>query len=905
MSCRVVLVGLLLGVCKVGRTQADTVVLAGFGAQAGATNGSSSARTEATLPLSACTAAVSQHVVVKVSPQLLQLDHDAVRRAHAAVTMLLAPETCSRLLPGAATKGASHVFTLVFEVGYLRPESILPAQCGDSIVSTAQTAAINNEGFVGFVNHTDATVTVRTTAAAGVLLAAGRLVREMDLQYATAQLPATFCVAQSPAAPTRSHQMGFYFGSRQSDFEQFVRELAVFGTNQIEFAHFGWATGVLKASRVASAVGVEAEASAATAATCSGSNTTELLAWVEYLDTIGLNVSLWWPMNLYTVDNGTKMDTLFADMKRLDSLFIPGGDGGLVLPPAEMLGVVAKMAGILRRHHPGATVWVSGQEYSQANLTALMALAGDREHKGFLSGLVYGPHERVPLAVFDAMAPPTLPVRLYPDLCHTKSAQFEVARWDHALAFTHGRLAVAPRPAAFAGIVNQRLNATFRAHQAHAGFGAYSEGLSDDLNKCVWSGLYSDPDIDLRDLIGHYAKLYLVSSSCCSGRSSNAGAPDHGQSTTSRGHNQLQRDTHNKNLVDLAVDALYSLEQNWHGPVADNMAVSQSLALFSTLVQEGGTDPKHANWRFQAYLYRAYYDAFVQARAVAERAVLSTAVGMLSLPSSESVQDAARLLEAGPVLDTRAALLLNQTRYLAQLVQDTLGGGVLQCQAPDLGIDTVNAPISDMPWLLDRLHKTQKLKSETEQQDAVLALLNWTSAGVGGFYDNLGSVNADDHPHLDPGQGVATDASYYFTPLMAMELDKQRPQRMAWQTFAQAFYDNHIRLYYDGLAAHTRYKVTVVYIPGSSSVKMVASGTIEVHGFFQPEHPPKPYTFDIPPAAVFDGRLELELSQPKGLGGNGACCQVAEVWIHRHDTVLGVEVVRSLLGPVSPHSHPQ
>ena len=117
----------------------------------------------------------------------------------------------------------------------------------------------------------------------------------------------------------------------------------------------------------------------------------------------------------------------------------------------------------------------------------------------WLSGIVYGPHVHVPLTQFLDMAPDGMPVRQYPDLCHMIESQFEVPRWDPAFTLTYRRLAVSPSPRRFYDIVTLRTNATYTAHSLPGGsnghligFGAYSEGTSDDLNKVIWSVVGSD-----------------------------------------------------------------------------------------------------------------------------------------------------------------------------------------------------------------------------------------------------------------------------------------------------------------------------------------------------------------------------------------------------------------------------
>ena len=170
---------------------------------------------------------------------------------------------------------------------------------------------------------------------------------------------------------------------------------------------------------------------------------------------------------IYAYDNGKSMEALLQRLKRLDSLFVPGGDGGIVLSPVQFFPAVEKMAKLVRRYFPHASVWMSAQEYSHKNLTEFMALAADPAVSGFLTGLAYGPHVVVPFVQFDQMSPPGLPVRQYPDICHSESAQYEIFKLDPRLAATHGRLVVNPMPRWFYNIAKLRMNASFTAHQVY------------------------------------------------------------------------------------------------------------------------------------------------------------------------------------------------------------------------------------------------------------------------------------------------------------------------------------------------------------------------------------------------------------------------------------------------------
>ena len=142
----------------------------------------------------------------------------------------------------------------------------------------------------------------------------------------------------------------------------------------MEFAHWKWDSNISSPS--VSSLNTY----------CYGGNVSALVEWSAILDSMGLNMSVWWPVDVYARDNGVSMEALLAKLKRLDSLFVPGGDGGLVFTPKDFFPAVEKMAALVRTYFPHASVWMSAQEYSQQNLTDFMALAADPSASGFLTG---------------------------------------------------------------------------------------------------------------------------------------------------------------------------------------------------------------------------------------------------------------------------------------------------------------------------------------------------------------------------------------------------------------------------------------------------------------------------------------------------------------------------------------
>lgn len=191
------------------------------------------------------------------------------------------------------------------------------------------------------------------------------------------------------------------------------------------------------------------------------------------------------------------------------------------------------------------------------------------------------------------------PLRQYPDICHPRGAQYAIQEWHWAWQSTHGRQSINPMPLQHASIVRLRYGCRQRhmlslarthPHRAFGhrrlclpgsdhtvspvfshplpppplfparsngstptvGVGAYSEGLNDDLNKAIWSGLALSPDLSVAELVAQYARYHF-------GAEAEAGM----------------------------VAALFGLEQNWLGDIQTNSHVLTTLASLQAIEKVG------------------------------------------------------------------------------------------------------------------------------------------------------------------------------------------------------------------------------------------------------------------------------------------------------------------------------
>ena len=172
-----------------------------------------------------------------------------------------------------------------------------------------------------------------------------------------------------------------------------------------------------------------------------------------------------------------------------------------------------------------------------------------------------------------------------------KFSQYPVADWDPAHAHTAYREAINPRPVAHAAIALLTLPGT-------VGFGAYSEGVNDDIAKAVWTaaGWYG-PALNVDTMLTLYANFFMGAT---------------------------------QNLVPAVASLISNLEKNWVGPLATNVGVSVALALAESIEGELAAPADRTNWRLLSLLYRAQYDSYIQRRLLIENAAETSAMAALA-----------------------------------------------------------------------------------------------------------------------------------------------------------------------------------------------------------------------------------------------------------------------------------
>ncbi|MFO1499676.1 MAG: hypothetical protein U1G07_14995 [Verrucomicrobiota bacterium] len=707
------------------------------------------------------------------------------------------------------------------------------------------------EGFYLAVKAATATpvVIIAGNDARGVMFGVGRFLRELRLGRGQARIADSFETASAPKTPLRGHQLGYRPKTNSYDawdvkqWEQYFRDLIVFGCNAIELIpprsddaadspHFP-----LPPLRM-------------------------MIEMSRLADRYGLDVWVWYPaMDKDYGDSATvaaalqEWGEIYRSLPRIDAVFVPGGDPGHTAPQ-HLLDLLQRQSQNLRAVHPKAQMWVSPQGFTREWFEQFIRLLHATKPT-WLNGVVFGPQVRVDLPVLRDALPSQYPIRLYPDITHSRQCQYPVRDWDAAYAMTEGRECINPRPMDEAAI--------FRATYAPTiGFITYSEGCNDDVNKAVWSALGWDPDVPVLDILRQYSRYFI-----------------------------------GDNFTDDFADALLSLERNWRGALSANPDVTRTLQQFQAL--ERAADPRQRhNWRFQQGLFRAYYDAYTQRRLIFENELELEAMERLrrgttagtstAISEAESALDRVRF--EGVSADWRQRIL-ELGAELYQSIGMQMSVAKYQAIAVDRGacLDTLDFPLNNRLWLKQQFQRIRQLATETEREQALREIVEWEDPGLGGYYDDLGHPGSQ--PHLRGRRPVTEDPGFMASPRtgFAGEWDAREDavsppfgqRRRSWLDHAESLYDASLQLQYADLDPTARYEVFVVYAGDSPKrrIRLVANETMELHPLMEKPVPFQRLRFAVPAEATATGLLTLTWSGEPGLGGNGRGCQVSEVWLKR------------------------
>jgi hypothetical protein len=674
----------------------------------------------------------------------------------------------------------------------------------------------------------------------GVLYGIGFLLRHIEYSRDHAILPAPLHVVSAPQFAVRGHQLGYRFKNNTYDawtpeqFEQYIRDLAVFGTNTIEL--------------------LPPNTDDAPSSSLFPLPAMEMMTRVSgIIQKYGLRCSVFYPAmakdysDPRTVESELRVwGDVFDKLPQVDELYVPGGDPGHT-DPAVLFPFLAQVVEVLHRSHPHAGVWVSAQGFNADQMRRFYALVAARPP--WLTGIVVGPQSRDGLEVQRAHIPKQIPIRFYPDIAHSMHSQFPVPKWDVAYALTEGREVINPRPLAETAI--------FRHYAPYMnGFVTYSEGVNDDVNKFIWSALGWSAQTNPLATLREYARYFA-------------------------GSDGFQSDDFARGIV--------SLERNWEGPLAANNSVDATLQFFEKM-QQTAAPAQSSNWRFEAALYRAFTDAYERHRLLIATAQEQRALGSLAAADRAGSDAAMRQAEEALNADSPELTSLRPWRNAIEDLAGRLFHDIgLQLSVAKYGasaidrgatLDTVDVQLNDRVWLEREFARIGGMNDETERLQAIAALVHWRDPAPGGFYDDLGDPLSE--PHLVRGPGYPTDPAFFRTAIDGIA-DRAPGQgwRLSQISYAGANYDHPLELRFSGLRAHVQYKLRIDYAGEDYTVPvtLIANDSYVIHGSRPRAANPETVEFTLPIKETESGSLDLKWTRPPGLGGGGRGLQVAEVWL--------------------------
>lgn len=705
-----------------------------------------------------------------------------------------------------------------------------------------------NEGFRLIVVRQQNAVLITAKDARSVLYGVGRLLRKADMRPGSLLVPDNLLVATAPKYSIRGHQLGYrpktnsYDAFSVKQFDQYIRELALFGANSIEIMpprtddddssihmQLSSAKMMVEQSRIAK----------------------------EY----GLDVWMWYP-NMgpdYTNRDSLRKEMqerieVFAALPKLDHLFVPGGDPG-DLEPDVLFDWLGKVAVALNQFHPNAKIWVSPQVFRPSKKWYDDFFRHVNSGYAWFGGVVFGPWVKIPLPELRKRVNENIPIRRYPDITHSLSCQYPVPDWDLAYATTLGRECVNPRPEDEKHIHN--LLAPYAA-----GSISYSEGTNDDVNKFIWSDQDWDPQVPVIETLRDYSRLFMGAT-----------------------------------IAEAAAQGIMNLEANFRGALQTNEKVEQTLRQWQNLESHASAE-LIKNFRFQMCLLRAYYDAYIQHRLIYEKALESRAREILDNATAET--SALAILQARMVLEKSkdepvAQAWKEKCLVFADSLFSSIGAQLTiekHGAMPGRGnfIDNIDIPLNDAPWLLDQLAMLEKIEDDNQRLEKLKEMLHRTDPGPGGFYDHFGSTQSkyrlvSEKTWLeDPGSlqsprisfGVGVIGQEWVHEVRAQGFSGQTTPA-AWMSQINTLYDTPLRIKYGNLDTTATYKMRVTYTGRfRSRLKLVANDNIVVHELMETDTKPL-YEFDIPQQATKGGQVTFTWTCGEGQRG----AQVTEVWLIR------------------------
>jgi len=558
----------------------------------------------------------------------------------------------------------------------------------------------------------------------GVLFAIGEFLRKADLNKQKIVVDKTIEIVTAPKYAIRGHQIGYrntansWDAWNEKQYEQYIRELALFGSNSIENIPLqdGPPGPHMKIPREEMNIKMS-----------------------QICMNYGLDYWVWTPADIDLSDQAKFKEEVkvhsdfYKQCPKLDGVFFPGGDPGSN-HPKDVMPFLEAISVELKKYHPKAGVWISLQGFSDEQVNYFYEYLG-KYKPTWLAGVVSGPSSPN-MADTRFQLPKQYKHRHYPDLTHTIRCQYPTENWDQAFALTEGREVSNPQPFYYAKIHNQFAPLT-------DGFLSYSDGVHDDINKVIWSQMACNPSKDVRAVLVEYASLFF-------------------------GHS----------ISAQVADGILALERNWVGPVEENGAIETTFAYWQNL--ELKNPGLQLNWRWQQLVMRAYYDTYVKRRKIYEQKLEREANEFLLNAKNIGINQSMELAlnkvnqaDKSPIYPELRQKVVDYCEALFKSIGMQTSVPKYQASGAERGaiLDFIDYPLNNRWWMEDEFKKIKKLTSEKEQLERLDIIAKWENPGPGSYYDNISDLSKG--PRVKTRTEDATDVLWADNGLSRRRLSTQ------------------------------------------------------------------------------------------------------------------------------------
>ena len=546
----------------------------------------------------------------------------------------------------------------------------------------------------------------------GILFGIGKLLRTANLTKNKICLDEHLEFASAPMQSIRGHQLGYRNHANSYDawdvgkYEQYIRDLVIFGTNAIETIPLGDRDDSVLFPIPPEEMNI---------------HISELCALY------GIDYWIWTPVSCDLSDlvkreaELERAEAFYKKCPKLDNVFFPGGDPG-ENHPKDVLPFLRELNDRLQKYHPGAGIWISLQGFNAEKIDYFYTYL-EKNSPDWLRGVVTGPGSP-PMAETRFRLPKKYMHRNYPDITHNVRCDYPVQNWDQAYSLTIGREGCNPRPNFFSKVLGVAAPLT-------DGFVSYSDGCHDDVNKVIWSMKSWDNELEPNEILNDYCRYFF-------------GA----------------------NLAKKGADGINALENDWVGPIKSNGGIETTFEFWKKLEKENPA--LLGNWRWKLLVLRSYYDTYQHRRTIYEQKLEKEANKILSTAketgSERAMNQALEMVNRADIKPENEEMHQVIVKYcydlfhLIGLQTDVEHYHAANSQRGCI-LQFVNYPLNNRWWLTDEFRKISAMDSEQKKLDRLEVIRKWENPGAGSYYDNISNIEKS--PHVLTSSYDGTDVAWW------------------------------------------------------------------------------------------------------------------------------------------------